>query len=204
MRIPSLAKSLRAEIRRLAAREIERALRPLRGLQRQVKTLKSHSAKGRRGLARMDKKLDRLRTPRTPGRVPGRPGRRVAVGGPDILALRKRLGMTREQFAKLIGVSPGSIFGWETGRTTPRGGSVARLGEAKKLGLRQARARVEGASTPSPTRRGARRGAGARRGRAVRPKAARVKAARVVKAARPKAGRRRSGRPATTRKRKTA
>jgi transcriptional regulator with XRE-family HTH domain len=144
VRIPSLAKSLRAEIRRLAAREIERALRPLRRVQRQVKALKSHSTKGRRGLARIERKLARLKTRKAPGGVPGRPGRKVAVGGPDILALRKRLGMTREQFAKLIGVSPGSIFGWESGRTTPRGASVARLGEAKKLGVRAAWARVEG------------------------------------------------------------
>jgi transcriptional regulator with XRE-family HTH domain len=189
VRIPSLAKSLRAEIRRLAAREIERALRPLRRIQRQVKVLKSHSTKGRRGLARIERKLARLKTRKAPGGVPGRPGRKVAVGGPDILALRKRLGMTREQFAKLIGVSPGSIFGWESGRTTPRGASVARLGEAKKLGVRAAWARVEGpAGARSPRgkkRRGGRRkakrsgqaGASARKRRARRSPSGRTRKA---------------------------
>jgi hypothetical protein len=35
--------------------------------------------------------------------------------------VRDRMRMTREQFAKLVGVSPGSIFGWESGRTQPGG-----------------------------------------------------------------------------------
>jgi transcriptional regulator with XRE-family HTH domain len=48
--------------------------------------------------------------------------------------------MTREQFARLLGVSPGSIFGWETGRTTPRGRSAARFLEVRKLGVRKVRA----------------------------------------------------------------
>jgi hypothetical protein len=52
--------------------------------------------------------------------------------------------MTRVQFAKLLEVSPGSIFGWETGRTTPRGRSRTRIVEAKKLGVREARVAIEG------------------------------------------------------------
>lgn len=31
--------------------------------------------------------------------------------------LRKRLGMTQEQAAKLIGIRPATLSGWETGRT---------------------------------------------------------------------------------------
>lgn len=38
-----------------------------------------------------------------------------------------------------VGVSPGSIFGWETGRSLPRARSVARLHELRKMGLRGTR-----------------------------------------------------------------
>jgi transcriptional regulator with XRE-family HTH domain len=50
------------------------------------------------------------------------------------------MGLSRLQFAKLLGVSPGSIFGWEMGRTTPRRDSLARFRALKKGGLRAARA----------------------------------------------------------------
>jgi transcriptional regulator with XRE-family HTH domain len=153
VRIPSLAKSLRAEIRRLAAREVEKALKSLRRVQKQLRSLKTSSTKGRRSLARVEKRLANLKAGRPAAGMPGRPGRRVAVGGDDIRALRARLGMTRLQFAKLIDVSPGSVFGWEKGKTTPRGATVARLGEAKKLGVRAARARVEAVSPGTITRR---------------------------------------------------
>jgi DNA-binding transcriptional regulator YiaG len=65
---------------------------------------------------------------------PGRP-----LTPQSIRSLRERLGMPRVEFAKLLGVSPGSIFGWETGRTLPRGRSVARLREVRKMGVRAAR-----------------------------------------------------------------
>lgn len=58
--------------------------------------------------------------------------------------------MTRVQFAKLVGVSPGSIFGWEKGRTTPRGASQARVSEIRKMGARAARGQL---ASPSPRRR---------------------------------------------------
>ena len=39
--------------------------------------------------------------------------------------------LTRERFARYLGVSPGSIFLWETGRARPRGSNLARLDKAR-------------------------------------------------------------------------
>jgi hypothetical protein len=64
--------------------------------------------------------------------------------------------MPRIAFAKLVGVSPGSIFGWETGRTLPRGRSVARLREVRKMRLRGAR-NAAGPGRPGKGRKGRRR-----------------------------------------------
>src|SRR5438445_38840 len=99
---------------------------------------------------------------------PRPPGRGARLSAEDIRGLRSRLGMTREQFAKLLGVSPGSIFGWETGRTIPRGRSMARVLEVRKMGVRKARARVGPAGRPGrPARRRRARGARARRKKAA-------------------------------------
>jgi DNA-binding transcriptional regulator YiaG len=51
-----------------------------------------------------------------------------------VRALRANVGMTRERFARFLGVSPGSIFLWETGRARPRAGSLARLRKAESSG----------------------------------------------------------------------
>jgi DNA-binding transcriptional regulator YiaG len=104
--MPTLAATLKLEIKRLASAEAKRALRPLARLRRQVKALRLAS---------------------------------------------RSVHMTRLEFAKLVGVSPGSIFGWETGRTIPRGASRARLIE-----LRRQRG---GAARPAKGRRRVRKAA---------------------------------------------
>src|SRR5262249_56626557 len=88
----------------------------------------------KRTLAKIERRMLRLKTA-----VGVRRGRVPAAGGPrmspeSIRTLRARLRMTRVQFADLLGVSPGSIFGWETGRTIPRGSSLERLAEVRKSG----------------------------------------------------------------------
>jgi helix-turn-helix protein len=147
VKVNTLASALKAEVRRLAAKEVQKGLRSVRALQRQIKKLKLASRANRRGLRAVERSFGRLES-----RVPsgGRRGRRARLSGEDIRSLRARLRMTREQFAKLLGVSPGSIFGWETGRTVPRGRSMTRVLEVRKMGVRRARAQV----SPAARRRG--------------------------------------------------
>jgi transcriptional regulator with XRE-family HTH domain len=143
--MPTLAATLKNEIRRLAAREFQRALRSLKRVQRQVKNLRLSTRGHKRTLAKIERRMLRLKTAVgvRRGRVPG------GAGGPrmspeSIHGLRARLRMTRVQFADLLGVSPGSIFGWETGRTIPRGSSLERLAEVRKSGARPAAGRSSG------------------------------------------------------------
>src|SRR5438445_5314773 len=133
----TLASALKDAVRRASAREMQKTLRRLRRLQRQVKSLRLEARAQRRIVAGVERRFARLkarvlRTGASAG--PGRP-----LTPQSIRSLRERLGMPRIKFAKLVGVSPGSIFGWETGCTLPRGRSVARLREVRKMGLRNAR-----------------------------------------------------------------
>jgi len=139
VKVNTLASALKAEVRRLAAKEVQKGLRSLRAMQRQMKKLRLAARVNRRGLRAVERSFGRLES-----RVPagGRRGRGARLSGEDIRSLRARLRMTREQFARLLGVSPGSIFGWETGRTVPRGRSMARVLEVRKMGVRRARARI--------------------------------------------------------------
>jgi hypothetical protein len=138
--MPTLAATLRSEIRRLAARELKRILRPLRRVQKHVKTLRQMSRGQKRSLASVERRIERIKA-RTAFRVAGRTGRGSGprLSPESIRTLRDRLRMTRLEFAKLVGVSPGSIFGWETGRTLPRDRSLSRVIDLRKMGVRKAR-----------------------------------------------------------------
>jgi DNA-binding transcriptional regulator YiaG len=143
LRKPSLAATLRSEIRRQSLLDLKKAQKRLRKLQRQVTELRRQAQGHTRVLTGMRRRLAGLRGGvRQAGAAAGRRGRQITPQG--IRGLRDRLRMTREQFARLVGVSPGSIFGWESGRTFPRRGSLARLGELRKAGVRAGRAQLTG------------------------------------------------------------
>jgi DNA-binding transcriptional regulator YiaG len=155
--MPTFFATLKSEVRRLSVREIKKALKPLKRIQKQVKDLRLVARTHKRNVARLERRILRLRE-RTLARATAL---RLGPRGPRVSAqlvssLRNRFRMTRAQFAKLLSVSPGSIYGWETGRTIPRGKSRTRIIEVKRLGIRKARAAVEGKG---------RRRTGRRRGR---------------------------------------
>ena len=172
MKRSNLAAALRTEVRRLNRKQLTGALRPLTKVQRQVSALRRESHAQRLLLARLERRLSRLRAARRGGvsLVPGRRGR--PLSGQSIRRLRDRLRLTREQFARALDVSAGSIFGWESGRTLPRPRSLARFEEIRKMGVRQARARFL-AAHPARTTRPKGRAKASRSGRTRRRTAGR-------------------------------
>ena len=128
--MPTLAATLRHEIRRLASAEFKKALRPLSRIRKQARSLRLESRGQKRTLTSLERSLRRLRDRLSAQALKGRlrkPAVAPRIAPRAVRALRARLKMTRLRFAKLLGVSPGSIFGWETGRTIPRGANQARL-----------------------------------------------------------------------------
>jgi DNA-binding transcriptional regulator YiaG len=139
---PSLATLLKADLTQLAARANRAIQRRVTRLQRQTRALRQANLKQRRGLARLERGVARLREK---GGRSAPPASGPSVSPAAVRALRARLGMTREQFSRYLGVSPGSIFLWESGRARPRAASLARLrkaqGGAKASRTRAARGR---------------------------------------------------------------
>ncbi|MDX5947831.1 helix-turn-helix domain-containing protein [Zymomonas mobilis] len=50
----------------------------------------------------------------------------------DIAQLRKKIGYSQSEFAKSIGVSKGTLLGWEQGRRRPTGAARVLLGMIDK------------------------------------------------------------------------
>ncbi len=56
-----------------------------------------------------------------------KPSRVTHFAPPDIRAIRRRLGQSQTEFARMIGVSIGTLQNWEQGRRRPEGPARALL-----------------------------------------------------------------------------
>ncbi|MDE2489316.1 MAG: helix-turn-helix domain-containing protein [Elusimicrobia bacterium] len=136
---------LREEIQRLARRVSRQADRRLK---RDVVRMKHQIAELNRqvdALRRDNAKLvadfrERLAAPPVAdaGQVEG-----ARLSPRLIRSRRKRLGLSREAFARLLGVSAGAVLAWEGGRSKPRAAARAALVAVRALGRREAHWRLE-------------------------------------------------------------
>lgn len=141
--MPNIGAVLREEIVRVCRKEIRQQVEPVRkasaayrreiaALKRQITTLERQAA----ALAKQTTK----RVPEAAAADSDRPMRFVAKG---LVSLRARLGLSAEDFARLMGVSGQSVYNWEKGKTIPRKEQLVALASLRGLGKREAAARLE-------------------------------------------------------------
>ena len=143
--MPNIAVTFRQEITRLARREIRNGTQGLRkastqfrsdivGLKRRVSELESEVARLER---RVGKDTASQITEADPAKV-----RFTAKG---VISKRRSLGISAAAFGKLIGVTGHTIYKWEHGTSHPRRAQLSALASIRRLGKREARARLESA-----------------------------------------------------------
>lgn len=157
--MPNLADTLKAEIARIARKELKGELQFLRkavahqrgeiaALKREIKALQSSGRRLQRDLNRPARPPARATAPEAPEtpETPRRRGRQPApYSAAAFAATRQRLGLTQAQMGRLLGVSPLSIYKWETGQVMPRAAPLAKIADLKKMGVREARRRIAAA-----------------------------------------------------------
>jgi DNA-binding transcriptional regulator YiaG len=140
--MPNIAAVLKEEISRLARRE----------LKGQVQGMKKASAQYRRNIAALKRQVSKLQSQVTllQGKVlnhsaeaQAEPVKRVRFVPKAIRSQRERLGLSAEDFGKLVGVSAQSVYNWEHETARPRTGQLAALAALRQMGKREARARLE-------------------------------------------------------------
>lgn len=145
----TFATSLKKEIARVARKE----------LRNEILSLRKSSSIYRTEIAELKRKIKSLESvvkssgrpspspPVEPKAMPqstrGKPGRKVAFGAAEFAALRKKLGFTQAQMAQLVGASSLSIHKWESGQVTPRAAQLEKLFSVRKIGKREAHARIQ-------------------------------------------------------------
>jgi DNA-binding transcriptional regulator YiaG len=176
--VPNLAGVLKGEIRRLARKEVRATVMPLRKL---VTTMRRRIAQQRKLLSELERASKRSVNNARASEAPASEGTQIRFSPEWVKAHRKRVKMSRREYAKLIGVSAQSIFGWESGRTRPRRRALESWRRIRTMGLRELKA-AEGAK-PAKRGRRAKPGRKAKKTRRAKPvrRARRVKATRRAK-----------------------
>jgi DNA-binding transcriptional regulator YiaG len=139
----TLAVALKDEIRRLARKEIKahtgstaqavaQHRREIAKLKRQVRALEKKVA------FLEGQERNRLGKPELNGAV-----EEARFSARSVRAQRNRVGLSAADYAKLVGVSPLTIYNWEHGKSRPRKEQLASLVALRGIGKRQAQTKLE-------------------------------------------------------------
>jgi DNA-binding transcriptional regulator YiaG len=146
--MPNIGAMLKQEITRLSRREIRGQVEATRKASAQYRR---HIATLRRQIATLERQMALLHRRLGNGSAAAgdsaasasdaAPKLRFVAKG--LKAQRARLGLSAADYARLVGVSPQSIYNWEQGQTSPRAAQIAIIAQLRSLGKREAHARLE-------------------------------------------------------------
>jgi len=146
----AFAKQFQEEIRRLARKEFKSDMLRLKAenteLRKSITQLRNRLEKMERANKRVLKKVAPPEVVEEVVNGPSSEGSRARISSKTILTLRQRLGFTQVELGALLGVSGQSVYQWERkdGRLTLRRRTLQAVLEAKNMGVREARERIEG------------------------------------------------------------
>ena len=160
----NLASALKEEISRLARKEVRqqtagaaktaaRCERDIAALKRQIddlqRKLSSLSTQDTSGPAAGEKAATKKQPAKTaPGS--GKQSSRARFSAKGLKASRVRLGLSADNYGRLVGVSGLSIYNWEQGKARPRESSIAALMAIRGIGKREAAKRLEALAASQP------------------------------------------------------
>ena len=162
--MPNIAKVLKDEISRLSRRETKKALasvsRPAVGLRRTTADLKRRVAQLEKELRSLRKTIDGL-TKAHPAAIP-ETADKARITAKGMRSLRRKLRLSGQKFARLLGMTPQVVYGWEkaSGPLRVRQTTRAAILAVRDIGAREAGRRLEemkGKKKPGATPPGRRR-----------------------------------------------
>ena len=151
--MPNFAVALKQEICRLARREIKAQVAPTRlaiaQYRREIASLKRQFREQQRKMASLETRKgdDPVVDEGEEGPLAG-----LRFSSRSVRAQRRRLGLSAEDYGRLIGVSSLTVYNWEHGRTRPRAAQFTALASIRGIGKRQAVEKL-GAASAGPGRK---------------------------------------------------
>ena len=143
--MPNIASVLKAEVTRLARKELKGATDALR---KAVAVQRSELAVLRKRVA----ELERAQKRTSKAVLARKPGAAWAEGDGEtsnlrfraagMAANRKRLGLSAEDFGRLVGAAGQSVYAWEAGKSKPRSQNLAAIAALRGVGKREVAERL--------------------------------------------------------------
>lgn len=144
MSVPNVQAVLRQEIERLARKvmrtEVDATKKAVARQRGDIAELKRRNAELERRLRYLESR-ETARLSAGPSEAKPPKGTRFSVR--SLKAQRARAGLSRADYATLVGVSASTIYNWESGATKPGKKDLATLVSLRGLGKREAKRRLE-------------------------------------------------------------
>ena len=141
--MPNIAVVIKEEISRIARKEIRSETAVVKKASAQyrkdIAELKRQVSNMQGRISLLEKRVLRDVQPQ----VPEADSKTIRFTAKGLLAQRKRLSLSAESFAKLVGVSGLTIYSWEKGTSRPRKTLLPVLASIRKMGKKEAQARLE-------------------------------------------------------------
>jgi DNA-binding transcriptional regulator YiaG len=143
--MPNIESVLKSEIARLARKQVRAEVASLKKATSQQR---AHLAALRREVEALERAVKKLsKGAVTASRVTNESNTSGEERAPRFRATglashRKRLGLSAADFGKLLGVSGQSVYKWEAGEVRPRRSQLEAIASVRKLGRREALARL--------------------------------------------------------------
>ncbi len=152
--MPNIAAALKAEISRVARKEIRSETEQLK---KTVSSARSEISSLKKELRELTRALKAVQRGQTLGQKRGQSAaaRHAATVAPQdearqlrfsptrLAAQRQKLGLTVANMAKLLGVSSVTLYKWESGQSRPRRAQLEAIAAVRGIGKREAMARLE-------------------------------------------------------------
>ena len=143
--MPNIGSVFKTEIQRVARKELRAETQQLKKTvtqyRGQIAQLKRRLQALEQQVRRLGKGSGRAAAPE-PADDEGGPSLRFSAKG--LATQRKRLGLSAASVAKILGVSALSVYKWESGKTRPRARQLEAIASLRKMGKREAMAKLEG------------------------------------------------------------
>lgn len=143
--LPNLASVFKAEIARIARKEVKSQVEPLR---KQLAASRAEVTALKRRLSDVEKGTKAKRTERSVEAAAADrsqaedDGTRFRFRASGLAKNRKRLGLSAEQFGRLVGATGQSVYAWEAGKTAPRGKNLAAIASLRGIGKKEVAKRL--------------------------------------------------------------
>lgn len=139
--MPNIASILKAEISRVARKEVRNEVAALK---KAISVYRTDIAALKRRAQSLEQELRLLHKamPEVAAVEASEPSSQVRFSAKGLASQRKRLGLSADDCGILVGASGQSIYNWESGKARPRAAHLAAIATFQTMGKKEAMAKV--------------------------------------------------------------